>query len=50
MHVSGYPGAHVVDLVRVENVTLEGKVVQLTIFRNREIDRLERLKKYCITV
>jgi predicted ribosome quality control (RQC) complex YloA/Tae2 family protein len=48
-----------VDLVRVENVTslrqsglvtLEGKVVQLTIFRNREIDRLERLKKYCITV
>ena len=50
MHVSGSPGAHVVDLVRVENVTLEGKVVQLTIFRNREIDRLERLKKYCITV
>lgn len=48
-----------VDLVRVENVTslrqsglvtLESKVVQLTIFRNREIDRLERLKKYCITV
>jgi predicted ribosome quality control (RQC) complex YloA/Tae2 family protein len=48
-----------VDLVRVENVTslrqhglvtLEGKVTQLTIFRNREIDRLERLKKYCTTV
>ena len=48
-----------VDLVRVENVTslrqhglvtLEGKVTQLTIFRNREIDRLKRLKKYCTTV
>jgi hypothetical protein len=48
-----------VDLVRVENVTslkqhglvtLEGEVTQLTIFRNREIDRLKRLKKYCTTV
>tara|TARA_R100000908_G_scaffold51309_1_gene26627 strand:- start:685 stop:1068 length:384 start_codon:yes stop_codon:yes gene_type:complete len=48
-----------VDLVRVENVTslkqrglvtLQGNVVQLTIFMNREIDRLERLKKYCTTV
>ena len=48
-----------VDLVRVENVTslkqhglvtLKGNVTQLTIFMNRENDRLEYLKKYCTTV
>jgi predicted ribosome quality control (RQC) complex YloA/Tae2 family protein len=48
-----------VDMTRLENVTslrqhglvtLEGTVVQLTIFMNREIDRLERLKKSCTTV
>ena len=88
MHVSGYPGAHVivcyegeelprdvkrdaailaihhsktpetkmswVDLVRVENVsslkqygqvTLKGKVDQLTMFMRKEKERLERLLK-----
>ncbi len=88
MHVSGYPGAHVVvcyegeelprdlkrdaavlaiyhsktpeskmswvDLVRVENVTmakqhgqvtLQGEVIQLTIFMRKEKERLERVLK-----
>jgi dsDNA-binding SOS-regulon protein len=43
-----------VDLVRVENVsstkqhgrvTLEGKVVQLTVFMKKEKERLERILK-----
>ena len=48
-----------VDMTRVENVTslkqhglvtLEVNVTQLTIFMNREIDRLNRLKKSCTTI
>jgi len=48
-----------VDMTRIENVTslkqhglvtLEGNVTQLTIFMNREIDRLNQLKKSCTTI
>jgi hypothetical protein len=48
-----------VDMTRVENVTslkqhglvtLKGNVTQLTLFMNRENDRLEHLKKYCTNV
>jgi predicted ribosome quality control (RQC) complex YloA/Tae2 family protein len=48
-----------VDLTRVEHVLwmrqagkvqLKGEVLELTVFKRREVARLERLKKSCITI